>query len=293
MTEKNPYWTLVENFSRLKREGGQLPLGGMPRPARPEPAADAPTALIFSPHPDDECIIGGLALRLMRESGWRIINVAVTLGSRKDRQLERLQELRAACDHLGFGLVLSSPRGLENLRPETRDRSPGLWENMVRTISRLLEEHRPRVICYPHDWDWNGTHIGTSLLVADALSNTTDDFSCHVVETEFWGAMDDPNLMVEVGGVDLADLLAALSCHVGEVKRNPYHLLVPAWMMDNVRRGGELVGGQGGTPPDFTFATLYRLRRWQEGRFENVLDEGRLLGAGESPDRLFNPPAAQ
>ena len=60
-------------------------------------------------------------------------------------------------------------------------------------------------------------------------------------------------------------MMAALSCHVGEVQRNPYHLLVPAWMQDNVRRGGELVGGQGGAAPDFTFATLYRLRRWVDG----------------------------
>jgi LmbE family N-acetylglucosaminyl deacetylase len=37
--------------------------------------------LIFSPHPDDECIIGGLALRLLREAKWNVINVAVTLGS--------------------------------------------------------------------------------------------------------------------------------------------------------------------------------------------------------------------
>ena len=61
-------------------------------------------------------------------------------------------------------------------------------------------------------------------------------------------------------------MMAALSFHVGEVQRNPYHLLVPAWMQDNVRRGGELVGGQGGAAPDFTFATLYRLREWRTAR---------------------------
>ena len=60
-------------------------------------------------------------------------------------------------------------------------------------------------------------------------------------------------------------MMTALSFHVGEVQRNPYHLLVPAWMQDNVRRGGELVGGQGGAAPDFAFATLYRLRRWVDG----------------------------
>ena len=48
-------------------------------------------------------------------------------------------------------------------------------------------------------------------------------------------------------------------------------------MQDNVRRGGELVGGQGGAAPDFTFATLYRLRRWVEGGFQKVYEGGRHL----------------
>ncbi len=90
-------------------------------------------------------------------------------------------------------------------------------------------------------------------------------FACHVVETEFWGAMATPNLMVESSVQDLADMMTALSFHVEEVRRNPYHLLVPAWMQDNVRRGGEVVGGQGGAAPDFMFATLYRLREWKDG----------------------------
>ena len=86
--------------------------------------------------------------------------------------------------------------------------------------------------------------------------------ACLVVETEFWGAMDTPNLMVESSAADVADLVAALSLHVGEVARNAYHLRLPAWMMDNVRRGAELVGGQGGVAPRFALCTLYRLRRW-------------------------------
>src|SRR5262249_25553925 len=93
----NPYRDFVSSFARLVSEGKSLPLGQIPRPKRPSPAPDAPVALIFSPHPDDECIIGGLALRLMREAGMRVINVAVTLGSSKERQPGRLQELTEAC----------------------------------------------------------------------------------------------------------------------------------------------------------------------------------------------------
>jgi hypothetical protein len=93
--------------------------------------------------------------------------------------------------------------------------------------------------------------------------------------------------MVEVSAADLADLIAALTFHVGEVRRNPYHLTLPAWMVDNVRRGGEVVGGQGGAAPDFTFATLYRLRRWSGREMEKVFEGGKALGCRQNAAELF------
>jgi hypothetical protein len=95
--------------------------------------------------------------------------------------------------------------------------------------------------------------------------------------------------MVESAEQDVVDLITALSFHVGEVRRNPYHVRMPAWMIDNVRRGGELVGGQGGAAPNFAFATLYRLRRWRDGAFGELLSKGRFLAAAENPQRLFAP----
>jgi N-acetylglucosamine malate deacetylase 1 len=115
--------------------------------------------------------------------------------------------------------------------------------------------------------------------VMDALGRQAASFDCQVVETEFWGAMTAPNLMVELSEQDLGDMMAALSFHVGEVRRNPYHLLVPAWMQDNVRRGGELVGGQGGAAPDFAFCTLYRLRHWRDGGLHLTYQGGRGVPA--------------
>src|SRR5947199_10581056 len=99
--------------------------------------------------------------------------------------------------------------------------------------------------------------------------------------------MNDPNLMVEISARDLTDLITATTFHIGGVKRNPYHLLLPAWMLDNVRRGSELVGGQGGAAPDFTFAALYRLRRWRQGRIEKLFDGGRQMSASEKMRKLF------
>jgi LmbE family N-acetylglucosaminyl deacetylase len=283
----NPYQNYVDEIARVQREFKSVPLGGLPFPPAPAPAASAPRVLIFSPHPDDEVIIGGLALRLLREAKMKVLNVAVTQGSNQARQAARWQELSACCRYVGFGVVQTCEGGLEGINLKTRSGNPAGWAKSVARIAEILREHQPRVILFPHERDWNSTHIGTHHLVVDALKTLGPAFACFTVETEFWGAMDDPNLMMETSANDLADLLAALSFHVGEVQRNPYHLLVPAWMMDNVRRGGELVGGQGGAPPDFLFATLYRLRRWRNGDFEKVLSGGRFLGAQEDPLTLF------
>src|SRR4051794_2380353 len=181
----NPYHTFVSQFDRLLRDGKHSPLGGFPPPSRPVLAADAPRALIFSPHPDDECIIGGLALRLLRESGMRVVNVAVTQGSRVDRQDARGQELEAACEYLGFDLVATAPRGLERINAGTRLKEPAVWSRSVERVAAIIGEQQPAVMFFPHDTDWNSTHVGTHLLLVDALRRQSQEFSPLVVETEF------------------------------------------------------------------------------------------------------------
>jgi LmbE family N-acetylglucosaminyl deacetylase len=285
MSENNPYRAFVDSFVRLLTEGESLGSAAPVRPTRPGVAAGARTALIFAPHPDDEVIIGGLALRLLRELKMNVVNVAVTLGSRVDRQAERWQELKNCCDYIGFGLVAPAESGLEGINPAARDQDPQRWASSVKTIAGLLTEHRPSIIFFPHEDDWNKTHIGVHRLIVEALGSL--GFACQVVETEFWGAMDSPNLMVESSAADVADLVAALSLHVGEVARNAYHLRLPAWMIDNVRRGAELVGGQGGTAPRFPFATLYRLRRWENGRFHHVFEGGQVLSSQDDLSKFF------
>lgn len=285
MTANNPYRAFVDGFGRLLTEGREFGAEGLARPDRPLLAADAPKALIFAPHPDDEVIIGGLPLRLLRELKIAVINVAVTLGSRVDRQAERWQELRNCCDYIGFGLVAAGERCLEGINPVTREKDPQRWASSVKAIASILTEHQPSMIFFPHDDDWNKTHIGVHYLVLEALSSS--GLACQTVETEFWGAMGAPNLMIESSSADVADLVAALSLHVGEVARNAFHLRLPAWMIDNVRRGAELVGGQGGSAPSFAFATLYRLRRWENGRFHDALKEGEMFSSQDDLGKLF------
>ncbi len=131
----NPYNNFVSGFVQLAADGKKLPLGGIaPQKINP-PKPSAPVALIFSPHPDDECIIGGLALRLMREAGMRIVNVAVTMGSNKARRAARLEELKNACQWIGFEL---EETGLEKINPGTRANEPKVWKAAVKDIAAVL-----------------------------------------------------------------------------------------------------------------------------------------------------------
>jgi|SRR5581483_11772127 len=283
---QHPYSAWAADFAAVVRRGQSLPLGGFPPAPRPEIRPEAPKALFFAPHPDDETIQGGLALRLLREARWRVINVAVTQGSKPPRQQPRWEELKAACHFLGFDLRQTAPGGLAPVTPEARANAPEKWAAKVKIISTILAEEKPQAIFFPHEHDWNDTHIGTHFLVMDALRETTG-LRCAMVETEFWGQNDRPNLMVEYDSADVADLIAATTFHVGEVERNPYHVTALAWMLDNVRRGAELVGGQGGAAPAFLFGQLFQLRRWNDGRVENIYEGGRFLPKTAAPDSLF------
>src|SRR5688572_9853263 len=131
----NPYESFVREFAGIVEKNKNLPLGGLPMPVpggRASPRASK--ALIFAPHPDDEVIIGGLPLRLLREQGTNVINVAVTQGSNKMRQAERWKELSACCEYIGFGLVATRENGLEGVNLKAREQKPDDWQRSVARI---------------------------------------------------------------------------------------------------------------------------------------------------------------
>jgi len=272
----NSYRDFVAASAKLFQQGKIIVPTATPRPPK-KLAPDAPVALIFSPHPDDECIVGGLPLRLAQETGMRVVNVAVTLGSDKKRRTARLRELKNACAALGFELEQSAPGGLEHIDPETRKTNPKAWAFAVKVIAAILTEYQPRIVFFPHDDDHHPTHIGTHHLVMDALKMLPKNFGCVLVETEFWGQMTTPNLLVESSIEDVGALANALALHVGEVRRNPYHLRLPAWLQDNVRRGAELIGGKGGHAPSFLFGTLYQIRRWKKHAVHAYWMTGKMI----------------
>jgi LmbE family N-acetylglucosaminyl deacetylase len=288
----NPFVSYVAGFDTLLASGAGLSVGYEARPQLPEVALDAPVCMVFSPHPDDEAISGALPWRLRTQARWRVLNVALTLGSNKGRRAARWHELEQCCAYLGFELVSASGepgRGFEVVSEQAADDDPAHWAGCVARVADLITRHQPRLIVCPHGSDGHAAHIGTHRLVMEALRTMGSEADLSLALSEYWNTQSDPGLMVELGTAEVADLVAALSLHVGEVARNPYHLTLPAWFIDSVRRGAERMGAPGGSAPDFRFASLYGWKRWHQGRCDAL--PATLLPLGEQPDLLFVPGA--
>lgn len=218
-------------------------------------------ALMLAPHPDDECITGLLPLRLQEECGFEVWVVPVTLGSRKDRRAARARELRAACRELGFRLRL--PMAV----------SAGIAR--VGELTKRLKQIQPAVVFLPHARDGHPTHRAVHGLGVAAMDAAGGTFS--VVETDYWHPLENPNLMVAAAGPQLEKLCRGLACHKGELARNDYAARLPAWMMDNVRRGAEKIFGSDVPVPDIAYATLYRARRRKNKKWQRTLNHGQVI----------------
>jgi hypothetical protein len=226
--------------------------------------------MLISPHPDDECITSSIALRLMHENNAHVINVAVTLGSNKARQKSRLKELSDACEELQFDLdVLNED-----------------WKLKLKELRSLLGKYRPQLILVPHLKDHHPTHIKTGKLLQNALKGS--GLNSIVAWTEFWSPIEKPNCLIEVPKEILLLQMHGLTKHVGEIERNPYHLRLAAWMMDNIRRGGEIINHVGSKVPDAPYGVLYHLELFKNNRFAKLKLETNYLSSFADIGQIFN-----
>ncbi len=290
----------LEGLVEAVERGRSMSLGPSPRPLIPpesQSAASSQAKILYcSPHPDDESLGGGLALRLQLESGIHVTNVAITLGSDPGQRGRRRAELESACRVLGFGLIIprdpvsgkgGSATGFHRVTLKARLDDPEAWAAMVETLARIFDQEQPDAVFVPHGEDFNSTHIGTHALVIDALGESlvrSGRPPVTIIEAEFWHQLAEPNLMVGIPTETLAIMLGAAMEHGGEMARQPYHLLAPARMMDNVRRGSEVVGGQGAAGQPYLFAELHRVAFMRGRQVVAPRGGGLLVGPAEKID---------
>ena len=285
---RDPYLDYVRGFEEMLLDGGSLLDAAPVPPVLTQVSDDAPVCLIFSPHPDDEVIAGALPWRLRSEAGWRVINIAVTLGSDVGRRAARWQELARCCAHLGFELrsATGTPGvALERVPPFAAAAGGAQRHVDVDRLSTLIQQYRPRVVVCPHAWDGHPAHIGTHDLVLAALRRAAPHWRLHMLFSEYWNTQLDPALMLPLDRQQVAILVAALGLHTGEVARNPYHLSLPAWFIDSARRGSERVGPAGGPTTGAVFAALYGWSCWQDGGFGPM--PAKIAPGGRSMASLF------
>lgn len=288
--DRRAIWlNFVSSFSGLLAQASHVPTGPSRPPLAPPgnriPNKSGTKILICSPHPDDEALTSGLALRLQEESNAEIVNCAITLGSNKGERNRRREELEASCSALGFNLVVpNDPVGLEGITQLARENSPSDWSRNVERMIEIIDQEQPDFIFFPHAEDFNPTHIGTHLLVTDALKmcrSTKSGRRVILIETEYWHQLVEPNLLVGLREETVAMLVLAVAEHGGEVSRNPYHIHLPARLVDNVRRGAEVVGGPGAKGCNFAFGELYRLSLLEGPDFVVLRQPGLIFGPDE------------
>jgi LmbE family N-acetylglucosaminyl deacetylase len=224
------------------------------------------TVLSVSPHPDDELIGAGATLMALRDAGWRVVNLACSLGRPAERDRRRA-ELTEACRRAGFELRI--PDGLppigahDDLALAQRVLSGAIVGELGQTGAELI------IGPSPHDGHHGHEVVGRALRDAvEARGNPA-----HVMLWGLWSDLPRPNLIVPFGPARLAELQRALAAHAGQLARNRFDRLLEARAAANAVLGPERVFGFGTRGGDHEYAELLTHVSW----------------SGEAPWRLTAP----
>jgi hypothetical protein len=211
-----------------------------------------PTVVHFSPHPDDEVLGAPGGLFALRDAGWRIVNVACSLGRDEQRE-RRVVELREACRRARFDLRV------DNVQPDV-----------------VLAELKPELVVAPSPHDPHPFHgeVARRALAAVAAAGTPSV----VWLWTLWGEPVLPSLAIELTEERLAEIAYALEAHEGELARTDFRRLLHARAEVYGVVGGERLHGYGAAALPFPLAELLTELELKDGRW--YLCEPRSLPAG-------------
>lgn len=223
-----------------------LSAGGAPQSvsklSKPVGISSQPKILILAPHPDDECLMAGFALRAKEEWNAEVFVLPFSFGSDVSRRQARIQELKDSLHVLDFKLI--DPR----LNGATEKLSQPEFEAVMNQLV-------PDVVISPHLADHHPAHIETARMVQAFLSANAK--SIVWLQTEYWQQNGFANEFLPLSTEHVIQIGEALQKHRGEISRNPYHLRLPAWYIDQARRAQELLTNFGGAvAPQFMFGQL-------------------------------------
>ncbi len=222
----------------------------------------------MSPHPDDELLGAPATLMALRDAGWRVINLACSLG-RPDDNHRRRAELTKACERAGFELVI--PDGLPPI---------GMRDNLARAQAALtpviidaLDESGAELIVGPSPHDAHHGHEVVGRAIRDAVEKRRGPM--HVMFWGLWSDLPIPNLLVPFDAARLAEIQRALRAHAGELARNRFDRLLEGRAAANAVLGSERVFGFGAAATAYVYTELLTDARW------SVAEGWRLTAARE------------
>jgi LmbE family N-acetylglucosaminyl deacetylase len=192
--------------------------------------------IVVAPHPDDEAIGCGGAVRVHANEGHRVISVFLTSGeaggdgvSPQQLMRTREQEAEVAAGVLGIA-------GLEFLRIPDGLVS-GRINDVAATLMRIIERESPEFIYVPHQGEAHPDHQHALLITRRAIPD--DPESRPVILTyETWTPLTEHDLTQDISGV-MNEKLRAIRCYGSQLSQLPWDDIAHGL---NQYRGG-LIGG--------------------------------------------------
>jgi LmbE family N-acetylglucosaminyl deacetylase len=197
-----------------------------------------PTVLHVSPHPDDELLGAGCTLLLLRDQGFKIVNLACSLGRRTQHQRRR-SELQEASGRSGFDLRICDPL----LQLSTGDDVSAAEDLLVGQLGALVEELSPILIVSPQEHDGHHAHEVVGRATRQMMESVADPPT--LWSWGLWADLPRPTVYVPYGEPTLARVSHALDAYQGENARNDYRRLLKAKAITHAVLGSERVFGFG------------------------------------------------
>lgn len=246
------------------------------------PDEPPPLALAVSPHPDDELVPAGGTLMVLADAGWRVVNLACSLGREEQHEVRRT-ELERACATAGFELDVP-PSPVPISRPDPPDVA---FSALRELVGDRLGRYKPDLVLAPGPRDKHPAHELVSRAVTAAVEAVGVERT--VWWWELWGYLDTPTLLVRVDHV-LDRVCAALQAHQSQLTRADFVRVVRSRAATASVLGPERIFGFGTSGVDYAAAevlseTVFRGGTWTFGQPRELDVQGPRIavdGPGEA-----------
>jgi len=212
--------------------------------------------LHLAPHPDDELVGAPATLMALRDTGWQVVNLVLSLGSVQEQKQRREAEAREACRRARFELVVADlPLGPSATAACAGAGAAGelrrVEEQVTDFICDAIAREGPLVVVGPSPHDAHPAHEAVGR-AAVAACERRESNGLEVPRLWFWGLWADlpfPTIVSGFGEERMGEILACLEAYEVELARTDYRRLVRGRAMASSSVGPERVFGFGTPTP--------------------------------------------